>query len=113
MADICTTSDKGFTREAPLLDCPDGELRPADLLLSSFQSGAPTVIDVTVVYGRQQSERDTVRRYRWRTFLRCKEQAKHAKYNAQSKQTGCGFLAAAFVTLGAWGLKQDGWFTAW
>ena len=54
LAGICTTSGQGFTREAALPDCPDGELRPADLLLSAFQSGAPTALDVTVAHGWQQ-----------------------------------------------------------
>ena len=103
LADVCTTSGQGFTREVTLPDSPDGELRPADLLLSNFQAGAPTALDVTVAHGWQPSEQSNVTRERWRTFLRRKKQAKHAKYDAPCKKAGWGFLAAAFGTWGGMG----------
>ena len=87
-------------------DCPDGELRPADLLLTAYQSGAPTAVDVTVAHGWQLSEQRTVTRERWRSFLKRKEQMKHAKYDAACKKAGCGFLAIAFGTWG--GLGPEG-----
>jgi len=106
LAEICSTSGQGFTREVQIPDSPDGELRPADLLLAAFQSGAPTALDITVAHGWQHSEQTTVSRERWRTFLRRKEQAKHSKYDAPCKQAGWGFLAAAFGTWG--GLGPEG-----
>jgi hypothetical protein len=98
--ELCTSSGQGCAREVALPDCPDGELRPADLLLSAFQAGAPTAVDLTVAHGWQASEQQAVTRERWRTFLRRKEQAKHAKYDAPCKRAGWGFLA---VALGTWG----------
>ena len=100
LVELCTTSGQGCIREAALPDCPDGELRPADLLLSAFQAGAPTAVDVTVAHGWQASERQSVTRERWRSFLRRKEQAKHSKYDAPCKAAGWGFLA---IAMGTWG----------
>ena len=100
LVDLCTTSGQGCAREVPLPDCPDGELRPADLLLASFQAGVPTAVDLTVAHGWQASEQQSVSRERWRTFLRRKEQAKHAKYDAPCKRAGWGILA---IALGTWG----------
>jgi hypothetical protein len=57
-------------------------------------------VDLTVAHGWQASEQQAVTRERWRTFLRRKEQAKHAKYDAPFKRAGWGFLA---IALGTWG----------
>ena len=103
VANLLQASGQGFTCEAKIPDCPDGELRPADILLTSFQNGAPTALDLTIVHGWQSSERFSVSRERWRTFLKKKELAKHSKYDAACKAAGWGFLAMSFGTWGGMG----------
>ena len=106
LCELLTSSGQGHTREVQIPSSPDGELRPADILLSAFQGGAPTALDITVAHGWQASESTTVSREKWRTFLRRKETAKHSKYDAPCKAAGWGFLAVAF---GTWdGLRQKG-----
>ena len=51
IANVLQASGQGFTTEVKIPDCPDGELRPADILLSSFQDGCPTALDLTVAHG--------------------------------------------------------------
>ena len=103
IANLLQASGQGFTTEAKIPDCPDGELRPADILLSSFQDGCPTALDLTVAHGWQSSERFSVTRERWRTFLKRKEALKHSKYDAPCKAAGWGFLAMSFGTWGGMG----------
>ena len=103
LSELLTSSGQGHTREAQIPSCPDGELRPADILLQAFQDGAPTALDVTLAHGWQSSESCGVSRERWRTFLRRKEQAKHAKSDAPCKAAGWGFLAMSFGTWGGMG----------
>ena len=70
---------------------------------SSYQDGCPTALDLTVAHGWQSSERFSVTRERWRTFLKRKELLKHSKYHAPCKAAGWGFLAMSFGTWGGMG----------
>jgi hypothetical protein len=103
VANLLQASGQGFTCEAKIPEFPDGELRPADILLTSFQNGAPTALDLTIAHGWQSSERFSVSRERWRTFLKKKELLKHAKYDAPCKAAGWGFMAMSFGTWGGMG----------
>jgi hypothetical protein len=103
IANLLQASGQGFTAEVKIPECPDGELRPAYILLSSYQDGCPTALDLTVAHGWQSSERFSVTRERWRTFLKRKEVLKHSKYDAPCKAAGWGFLAMSFGTWGGMG----------
>jgi len=100
LANILVGSGQGFEREVAIPGQPEGDLRPADLLLRAWQDGKPTAVDLTVCHGWQESERGSVSRERWRAFLRRKEEGKHAKYDAPCRQAGWGFLA---LGMGTWG----------
>ena len=81
--------------------CPDGQLRPADLLLSSWSRGRDTAVDVTVSHGWQLAEQaDNVQRDRWRSFLRRKEDRKHAKCDEACKRADWAFIP---LVMGTWG----------
>jgi hypothetical protein len=60
-------------------------------------------LDLTIAHGWQSSERFSVSRERWRTFLKKKELLKHAKYDAPCKAAGWGFMAMSFGTWGGMG----------
>ena len=91
-------------REVAIPNCPDGQLRPADLLLSGWHSGADAAVDLTVSHGWQASERsDRPTRERWRTFLTRRERAKKDKYLAPCRAAGWAFLPMAFGTWGGLG----------
>ena len=48
IVNLLQASGQRFTTEAKSPACPDGELRPADTLLSSYPDGCPTALDLTV-----------------------------------------------------------------
>ena len=75
LACILSTAGQGFAREVALPHTPN--LRPADLLLRSYQDGKDTAVDLTISHGWQVSEQ-AVGRERWRTFLRKKEALKES-----------------------------------
>ena len=104
LANILTESGQGFATEVQVPNCPDAQLRPADLLLRAWDNGADTAVDLTVCHGWQVSERgNTVSRERWRTFLTRKERAKHAKYDVHCRRAHWSFAAMAFGTFGGTG----------
>ena len=78
-------------------------LRPADILLRSFESGHNVALDLTICHGWQSSECGVQSRERWRSFLGRKERAKHVKYDAVCAHAGLGFRAMAFGTWGGQG----------
>ena len=102
-------SDAGLSvqREVSLPAAPDGHLRPADLLLDSWFGGRPTALDVTVVHGWQASMVSApVALDNWRPFLRRREEAKHANYDAVCAAEGWRVQALAVGTWG--GLGPEG-----
>ena len=104
LAVLLTESGQSFTKEVAIPNCPDGQLRPADLLLAGWDGGQDTALDVTLVHGWQQSlQGTTVTRERWRTFLRKKEQLKHQRYDLACKRAHWSFQAMAMGTWGGMG----------
>ena len=94
---------QGVGREVPLPDCPEGGLRPADLLLRHWFQGKDTAVDVTISHGwTSHEEAGTVApsRERWRKFLVQKEHIKTTRYQAACQAAGWAFQPAAF---GSWG----------
>ena len=101
VAVLLTEAGQPFTKEAPIPDCPDGQLRPADILLPGWDNGRDLALDVTLVHGWQASvQGPSITRERWRTFLRKKEQLKHQKYDTACERAGWSFGALA---MGTWG----------
>ena len=84
--------------------CPDGQLRPADILIPGWDNGHNLALDVTLVHGWQASVQatgsTTVTRECRRTFLKKKEQLKHQKYDQACQRAGWSFAALA---MGTWG----------
>jgi hypothetical protein len=106
LCDLLTASGQGHAREMKIPNAADQELRPADILLNSFQDGRPTALDITIAHGWQVAEQGTVSREKWRAFLRRKEAKKHGKYDVPCQGAGWGFTAMAFGTWG--GLGPEG-----
>ena len=106
LCDLLTASGQGHAREIKIPNAADQELRPADILLNSFQDGRPTALDITIAHGWQVAEQGTVSREKWRAFLRRKEAKKHGKYDVPCQGAGWGFTAMAFGTWG--GLGPEG-----
>ena len=101
LACLMQEAGQGFSKEVAVPDCPDGQLRPADLLIPGWENGQDTAVDVTLVHGWQASLQGTsVSRERWRNFLRKKEDAKHQRYDVACKRVGWAFLGMA---MGTWG----------
>ena len=48
---------QGWSKEVPLPDPLDANLRPADLLIKCWTEGKDTTVDLTVSHGWKQSER--------------------------------------------------------
>jgi hypothetical protein len=96
---ILSTNGQSVQREVPVPNQPDSSLRPADLLLATWQDGKPTAVDITVAHGWQAAERLATRE-RWRTFLKRKEAAKHTKYDTPCRNGGWSF---ATLAMGTWG----------
>ena len=104
LAAILSDAGQPFHKEVVIPECPDGQLRPADLLLTGWQGGQDTAVDVTVVHGWQQSEQSAnPTRERWRTFLTRKERAKTDKYMRACQAAGWAFTPMAFGTWGGLG----------
>ena len=101
LAVILTEAGQPFTKEAVIPHCPDGQLRPADILLPGWDNGQDTALDVTLVHGWQVAMQSTsVTRERWRSFLRKKEQLKHQRYDNACRRAHWSFAALA---MGTWG----------
>jgi hypothetical protein len=96
---LLSTNGQSVQREVPVPNQPDSSLRPADLLLATWQDGKPTAVDITIAHGWQTAERLATRE-RWRTFLKRKETAKHAKYDIPCRNGGWSF---ATLAMGTWG----------
>jgi hypothetical protein len=96
---LLSTNGQSVQREVPVPNQPDTSLRPADLLLATWQDGKPTAVDITIAHGWQAAERSSGRE-RWRTFLKRREQAKHAKYDVPCRNGGWSF---ATLAMGTWG----------
>jgi hypothetical protein len=106
---LLSTHGERVAKEVALASAPDSELRPADLLLHSWQLGGPTAVDITVAHGWSRAASESPNppgREKWRSFLRQKEEAKHAKYDAACTAEGWSFQAFA---VGTWvGLGPEG-----
>ena len=101
VANLLAEAGQSFTKEVPIPDCPDGQLRPADILIPGWDNGSDLALDVTLVHGWQASvQGPSVTRERWRSFLRKKEQLKHQKYDTACQRAGWSFGALA---MGTWG----------
>ena len=104
LAQLLTDAGQPFEREVTLPNASDAQLRPADILLRSWQSGKDTAVDITVVHGWQATVRSAaVTREKWRTFLTHKETQKVTKYAAACHHAGWTFLPMAFGTWGGLG----------
>lgn len=104
LAVLLTESGQSFTKEVAIPHCPDGQLRPADILLPGWDNGTDTALDVTLVHGWQASmQSSNVSRERWRSFLRVKERLKHQRYDAACKRAQWSFKALAMGTWGGMG----------
>ena len=104
LAVLLAESGQAFTKEVPIPGCPDGQLRPADILLPAWDNGSDAALDVTVVHGWQMAMRTgSVSREKWRAFLRNKERMKHQKYDVACKAASWTFLPLAMGTWGGMG----------
>jgi hypothetical protein len=99
--DTLCNAGQGVAKEVALPDPGDQHLRPADLLLSAWDNGEPTALDITVVHSWQVANHQG--KERWRSFLKLKEHLKHEKYDAPCRKAGWSFATAAFGTWGGWG----------
>ena len=69
VAALLVETGQSFTKEVAIPNCPDGQLRPADILLPGWDNGKDMALDVTLVHGWQASlQGPTVTRERWRSF---------------------------------------------
>ena len=101
LACVLDDSGQGYSREVAL---PQAGLRPADLMLRTFQDGKDTAVDLTISHGWQVAERsDSISREKWRSFLKRKEHAKQLKYSIPCADAGWEFLPMAFGTWGGLG----------
>ena len=103
LAVLLQETGQGVAREVSLPDCPEGDLRPADLLLRNWFQGRDTAVDITISHGwTALEEAGTVApsRERWRKFLVKKESAKINRYQEPCRAAGWAFQPAAF---GSWG----------
>ena len=97
---VLAESGQSLVKEAALPGAPK-ELRPADILLRSWDAGRDVAVDVTVSHGWQVSVSDApVSREKWRRFLLTKETEKHHKYDGPCAAARWGFVPMAF---GSWG----------
>ena len=103
VAMLLAEAGQSFTKEVAIPNCPDGQLRPADILIPGWDNGKDLALDVTLVHGWQasvQTVATSVSRERWRSFLRTKEKLKHQKYDTACKRAGWSFAPLA---MGTWG----------
>ena len=106
LAVLLQEAGQGVAREVPLPDCPEGDLRPADLLLRHWTQGKDTAVDVTISHAwtaQEESSNLPPTRERWRHFLVRKENLKKARYQEPCQAAGWGFQPAAFGTWGGTG----------
>ena len=107
LACLLTEAGQPFSREVVIPDCPEGQLRPADLLLRCWLASTDVAVDLTVCHGWQVSEQSVMAtaqtRERWRVFLNRKERAKKDKYVSACRSAGWAFLPMAFGTWGGMG----------
>ena len=105
-ASMAQAGDQPFRREVMLNKAnnhPDGPaLRPADMLLRSWQGGKDTAVDFTISHSLQSSQKP------WTTekaqaFVSLQEKKKVLKYGAACKAEGWNFIPAAFDTWGGMG----------
>jgi hypothetical protein len=99
--DTLCNAGQGVAKEVTIPNQQDQHLRPADLLLSAWDNGEPTALDITVVHSWQVATQQG--RERWRCFLKQKEKLKHEKYDIPCRQAGWNFSTAALGTWGGWG----------
>ena len=104
---VVSEAAQPFAREVPIPDCPEGQLRPADILLKGWQTGTDVAVDLTVVHAWRQAEQAStataVTRERWRSSLSKAERQKRDKYNRPCSEAGWAFLPMAFGTWGGMG----------
>ena len=106
LAVLLQETGQGVTREVSLPDCPEGDLRPADLLIRHWSQGRDTAVDITISHAwTSQEERESASpsRERWRNFLVRKEAAKRNRYLSPCEAAGWAFQPAAFGTWGGLG----------
>ena len=104
LANIIQETGQGYAKEVVIPHCPDHQLRPADILVRSWDSGKDLAIDLTICHGWQASERSgSITRERWRSFLTRKEQGKAIKYAKPCEAAGWIFQGMAFGTWGGMG----------
>ena len=106
LAVLLQEAGQGVAREVPLPDCPEGDLRPADLLLRHWSQGRDTAVDLTISHAwtaQEESASLAPTRERWRQFLVRKEHLKRARYLAPCQAAGWAFQPAAFGTWGGQG----------
>lgn len=104
LVELLAKAGQPTLREQKLPNCPDGQLRPADLLLRAWTGGKDCAADMTVCHGWQATERNApAGREKWRTFLVRKERAKMDKYAAHCQREGWAFTPLAFGTWGGQG----------
>ena len=104
LAALMQEAGQPFSKEVVIPNCPDGQLRPADLLIPGWDNGNDMALDVTLVHGWQASvQGTTVSRERWRNFLRGKERLKHQRYDTACARAGWSFGAMAMGTWGGMG----------
>ena len=103
---IAQSGGQPFVREAPLTDASSTirgpALRPADILLRSWQGGKDTAVDVTIRHPLQASEAPWSAQ-KASAFLKATEKAKEAKYKEVCQKEGWSFCPAAFDTWGGVG----------
>ena len=106
LAVLLLETGQGVTREVRLPECPEGDLRPADLLIRHWSQGRDTAVDITISHAwTSQEERaaNAPSRERWRSFLVRKEGAKRTRYQRPCEDAGWAFQPAAFGTWGGLG----------
>ena len=103
LSETLTQSGQLFRREVPLRAGHPADLRPADLLLEGWSDGIPCAVDLTISHGWGVATRGPPTMDNWRPFLRRREEAKHAKYDAPCRNSGWAFAAMAFGTWGGMG----------
>ena len=106
LAVLLQEAGQGVAREVQLPDCPEGNLRPADLLLRHWTQGKDTAVDVTISHAWTAQEESSClppTRERWRQFLVRKENIKRNRYQEPCQAAGWGFQPAAFGTWGGTG----------
>lgn len=96
---LLSANGQSVQREVRVPNQPDSSLLPADLLLATWQDGKPTAVGITIANGWQTAERFATREG-WRTFLKKKEAAKHAKCETPCRNGGRSFTTPA---MGTWG----------